>query len=218
MRIAVVTANFGHFDSIKEIPRQTIDFDRFYFTESNSPFPFHTIDNRLRAKYFKICPHKVPGLQDYDVFVWVDGNIQIKSTHFLETITNALQGEPYSHFAISPHPTRTSIYQEADFIISEIKNGNGYLKNRYSINAIQKEMNSIGPDTDGLYWCGLFARWNDGYLNHVCAQWWEKNILYTNFDQLNFVQMVHQYELKLSKFNLGNFYKNDYYELIPHNK
>lgn len=211
MKIAVLTANFGGFDTVKSIPQQDIEFDRFYYTESNSPFPFHTIDNRLRAKVFKIIPHIL--LPDYDVYVWIDGNVQVKSNNLVSTVIKALGSKS---LAISPHPSRGTIYEEADFIINSIKGGSKYLKSRYSIDSIQKEMNTLPKDLDGLYWCGLFARRNTPHINAAFDEWFRRNVLYTNFDQISFVDIVHKFYLEVGTFNLGDFYNNEFYQLTPH--
>ncbi len=213
MSIAVVTANFGKFDSVKEIPQQDVEFDRYYYTEDNSPFPFHTIDNRLKAKVYKMMPHRA--LDEYEIFIWVDGNIQIKSKHFLSKILDTMLT---ADIAISHHPARETIYEEADFICKEIDKGNKYLTSRYTKESIQKEIEVIGPDTRGLYWNGLFARRNTAKSNQAFDEWFMRNVLYSNFDQINFVDIVQKFGLCINTFSMGDFYDNDYYKLIPHNK
>lgn len=213
MKIAVITANFGNFDTVKEIPPQSVPFDRYYYTEKNSPFPFHTIDNRLRAKVFKMLPHQF--LEDYDVYVWVDGNVQIKNFGTIEEMVKPLKNAQVS---ISRHPERMSIYEEADFICKEIKKGNRYLKNRYSPESLQREINYIGLEMEGLYWCGLFARRNTQHVNSAFEDWYMKNVLWTNFDQINFVKVVEEWKLQVTTFAFGPYYENDFYRLTPHKK
>lgn len=214
MKIAVITANIGGFDTVKSIPKQTIEFDRYYYTEEDLPVPMHTQDARMKAKLMKICPHWF--LPDYDVYVWIDGNVQVKSKFFIEYMINTLQG---NDIAISKHPSRSDIYHEAAFICDSIKSGSKYLSDRYSIESIQKEIQSIGEGHGGLYWNGLSARVNNTWINKCHEQWFLDNVLYSNFDQLSFVKMVNNCKLKLGIFDMGsNFYNNDNYELIKHLK
>ena len=51
MRIAVISANIGGFDTEKCIPKQTVEFDRYYYTDKNLPVPMHTQDARMKAKF-----------------------------------------------------------------------------------------------------------------------------------------------------------------------
>ncbi len=218
MRIAVISANIGGFDTEKSIPKQTVNFDRYYYTDKNLPVPMHTQDARMKAKLMKIVPHYF--LPNYDVYIWVDGNVQVKSERFIETILQALEGKDIS---ISNHPFRSDIYHEAAFICDEIKKGNKYLSTRYSIDSVKREMGYItdqiaGNEFKGLYWCGCFSRVNHPRINEYFEQWFMDNILYSNFDQLSFVKMVNVCKLKVGTFSLGSFYDNDFYKLTHHLK
>jgi hypothetical protein len=217
MKIAAITSNIGGFDTVKKIPDQIITFDRFYYTDANLPAPMHTQDNRMKAKLMKICPHLF--LPDYDFYIWIDGNIQVKVNDFIHRI--ALHSTKKG-FAISNHPCRKSIYEEADFIIAGLKKGSKYLSARYSIESIKAEMTNIqkhcGNDLKGLYWCGLFMRPNDPWVNECCERWFMDNVLYSNFDQLSFVKMITWGNLEVNTFNLGEFTDNAYYKLIDHLK
>ena len=213
MKIAVITSNFGNFDAIKQLPKQTIKYDRFYYDEKNSPYPAHTIDNRLAAKIFKIMPHKI--LPDYDVYIWIDGNVEIKRDNFVNEITTHL-GK--NDFCISPHPFRKNIYEEAEFIINSIKADSKYLSGRYSIEPIQREIEHIGSGLKDLYYCGIFARRNDPIVNQMCESWFMDNVLWTNFDQLNFISNINKYHLNIKRITFGPFYDNPTYKLHKHNR
>lgn len=206
--IAVVTANFGGFDIQHEIPPQDIQFDRFYFTEKNSPLPLSGLSNRLKAKYFKILTHRI--LSNYDVFVWMDANIQVKSSDFVRTVAGSI-----NEVAISRHPFRDTTEQEFNFIRDQIKSGSKYLSERYKIDALQAELLAIDYPKD-LYWCGLFARLNTSKVNAEFEKWWNWCIEYTDFDQNTFSEVARH--LRVNTFELGNFYDNPYYRLSKHLK
>lgn len=220
-RIAVITASIGGIDVQKFMPQQSIECDYFYFNDRNCPYTFHGLDNRLKAKYFKIRAHRMEMFSGYDILVWVDGNIQVHRPDFIETVIAPLNN-PNIDIAISRHPSRNCIYEEANFIIDEIKKGNKYLSTRYTVESMQAEIfnfhSSRHPENAGLYWCGLFARKNDVKLDDFCEDWWEDNILWTNFDQNNFVFQARRHNIQIGTFDLGNFYENQYYKLIHHSK
>lgn len=217
MKIALITANIGNFDVVREIPKQTVPFDHFYYTGENLYFPGHTIDNRLKAKIPKIIPHKIPELLMYDYFIWIDANIQITSDKFVELFIGST-----TDFIISNHPSRKTIYEEADFIISQLKGDSRYLKARYEINSIKKEMEHINKeiiDAEGLYYCGVFGRYNYRKINDMCERWYLDNVLFTNFDQLNFVSNAAKSHISINTINFGGtFNKTNYFSVNKHNK
>ena len=213
MKIAVITANIGGFDNENIIPPQDIAFDRFYITDSNCPFPGYKIDNRLKAKFFKMLAHKIwPG---YDVFVWIDGNIQVKAGNFISRMIQTL-GD--GDVVISRHSERSSVYEEADFIHDEIKKGHKYLKVRYNGEIIKREVESFGSGLTGLYWCGCFARVNNEKVNKAYDDWFIDNVMWSNFDQTNFVYEVHKHQLKVNPIEWGDYYVNEHYSFTDHKK
>lgn len=217
-KIAVITANFGGIDKPKEIPEQDIEFDRYYFTEENSPYDFNGLDNRLKAKYFKWQMHRLELEKAYDAFIWVDGNIQIKKNNVIGTLVNGLD---FGDISISSHPSRNCIYEEAKFIMEGVNSGNAYLKTRYN-QSIQNEVDyyrSMGhPENSGLKWCGLFAVKNDLKNLVLCNNIWNDQILRSNFDQNSFMFYALKHETKMIEMNWGNFHKNENYKLIHHTK
>jgi hypothetical protein len=218
MKIAVISANIGGIDTPKQMPKQNIDFDYFYFNEGNLPVPMTGLDNRLKAKLFKMQAHKL--FPNYDILIWMDSNIQVKTNDFIDTMVNALTLD--FDIAISKHPSRNCIYEETQFIVDEIAKGNKYLSTRYNSEALINEAQHFRANSHrenaGLYWCGLFARRNNKKVNAFFDQWYMDNILWGNFDQTNFVFEAEKHDMKLSIINWGNFYKNENYELTNHLK
>lgn len=211
MKIAVITASMGGIDKPLPFVDQDIEFTRFYITEQNA-FPFHSINSRLAAKYYKMLAHRF--VPNYDIYIWFDASVEIKGSNFISTMVAQLQK---SDIVISKHPYRETMKQEIDFIYNELKNGNQYLKTRYDINALKKEVECYG-DLPGLYSCGLFARKNDFWVNRAFDDWFIKNIQWSYYDQFSFIKVVHDYNLKLNVADWGNFYSNDFYKLHKHTK
>ena len=213
MKIAVITANIGGFDKRHTMPEQDIEYDRYYIGDENCPYPAYKVDNRLKAKIFKMLAHKV--WPDYEVYVWIDGNIRVKANDFISRMVKRLEG---ADVVISNHSERSSIYEEADFICDELKRGHKYLKARYSAHSIRSEVESFGKGLKGLYWCGCFARGNNEKINKAFDDWYIDNTLWSYFDQNSFVYEVHRHDLKLNIIDWGDYYKNEHYEFTDHNK
>jgi hypothetical protein len=214
--ISVFSANFGGMDSKKPMPEQTIDCCYEYFNEQNSPLPFGDLNDRAKAKYFKMQAHEITTNEN---IVWIDGNIEIKCRDFIETITEPLIS---ADMVLSRHPFRNCVYKEGEFILSEHRRGSEYFRRRYNYNALEKELiffRSEGFPTDaGLYWCGLFARRNTDKVNQFFNAWWRMNLLWSNFDQTSFVYLVKKYKINLYIIHWGAFYDNKYYKIHKHLK
>ncbi len=182
MKIAIVSAVFGGIDYKKSIPEQSIKFDRYYFNEHNSPFPLSSLNNRMKAKYFKTQLHKVvPG---YDIYIWIDGSVQVDSPKFVETVIKQL-GE--NDFAFRKHTFRNCIYQEADFIEASIVGGDQYLVDRYADSAIREEVEQYRqkgfPKNAGLYEGGVFAV--RATACDLFDNWWNACLLWSHYDQFS---------------------------------
>lgn len=182
MRIALVTACFGSIDVKKNVPKQSVKFDRFFFDESSSPYPLHSLSNRMKAKYFKCQMHKaIPG---YDLYIWIDGSVQITSSKFIESIV-----KQSGDFTAAHHPERSCIYKEADFIMSEIVSGNKYLADRYSVHSIEKEINFYReqgyPSRNGLFEGGIFSVKNTPKMNKLMDKWWDSCLRWSDYDQFS---------------------------------
>jgi|CXWL01.1.fsa_nt_gi hypothetical protein len=213
MKIAVITANIGGFDKCNVMPEQDIAFDRYYIDDSNCPYPAYKVDNRMKAKIFKMLGHKIwPG---YDVYVWIDGNIQVKAKDFISRMVITLEG---ADVVISNHPFRSTIYEEANFILTELNQGHKYLEARYCGHSIKSEVESFGEGLTGLYWCGCFARQNNEKVNKAFDDWFIDNTIWSNFDQNSFVYEVQKHKLKLNTIVWGDYYENEHYEFTDHKK
>lgn len=172
----------------------------------------------MRAKFFKIQPHRIH--HDYDTFIWIDGNVQIKSERFVSELLEGLDG---NQIAIARHPLRNCIYDEAAFISDSIKTGSVYLKARYDSKATIQNTEvyraSGHPPGWGLFWCGLFARRADTATNNFFDEWWAHCLSWPrSIDQIPFAVLARRMEVKMGIMDWGNFYENENYKLIPHLK
>jgi hypothetical protein len=217
MKIAVVTAIFGGMDTPKPFPEQSIKCDYFCFTEENSPFPLSNLPDRLKAKYFKLQAHRV--LPGYDYYVWIDGNIEVKSPDFVKKMVDAAK---YG-IAIQKHHERETIAEEIDFIL---KSENIYLTIRYGVQPLQEEYeyylsNEMSPDAP-LYSCNIFAWGNDtDYWGtpSFFDEWWKLVLLWSWFDQsaFSFIAEDRAYSM-INVIDLGHMFDSPYFTLHPHNK
>lgn len=214
MKIAVVTAIFGDMEQPKPFVEQSVPCDRIVITEANSPFPLPNLPPRLQAKYFKLQPHRV--WPEYEVFVWIDGNIEIKSPDFVKVMTENLHG-----IRIQRHHERATIGEEIAHIL---ESENPYVTTRYGKQPLKEEyeyyLSEGMPENAPLYSCNIFAfnkRDNgDGFLNW----WWDLVLRWSWFDQSAFSYL--SFDLKpyivVEPINLGQMFDNPYFILHPHDR
>ena len=226
MKIAVVTAVFGGVDAPKPFAAQSVECDRFYFTEANSPVPMPNLPDRLRAKYFKLQMHRV--LPGYDAYVWIDGNIEVTSSDFVKVMTENLDG-----IRIQRHHERNTIKEEIEFILAS---ENPYLTARYGAQPLRGEyehyLSEGMPEDAALYSCNVFAY--VGYvkiIKETISEWWQLCLEWSWFDQSAFSFIawensefflnhgfISEKERFINTINLGPMFNNQYFILHPHAK
>lgn len=213
-RVAVITANIGGIDRAHQFPKQSIHCDFLSYNDHNLPFPLASLDNRMKAKYFKIQAHK---FLDYDYFIWIDSSFRIKSPDFVAMMLDEVEGYD---MVVTKHPDRNCIYDESDFIHSLIKSGNLYLKSRYQNCKIDKQAahyKSLGfPAQAGLYACGFFIRPNNERMNTLFDKWWDACMQWSSFDQIAFRYLSEGY--KIFPITFDQYLDNEYYKIIAHQK
>ena len=111
MKIAILTANVGGIDNvIPPVPQRVgnivdwtnksvddasvtrdsqVTCDYHYFTEDNLPYPLPNLSSRLQGKYLKILSHRF--LPTYDVYVWMDGKVELTDGKFVAGIVEKLR-------------------------------------------------------------------------------------------------------------------------------
>lgn len=226
MKIAVVTAIFGGKDTQKPFPPQSVECDYYCFTEENTPVPLPNLPDRLKAKYFKLQMHRV--LPIYDAYVWIDGNIEVKSPDFVKVMTDGLDG-----IRIQRHHERQTIKEEIEFILSS---ENEYLTTRYGAQPLKQEyewyLSQGMPEWATLYSCNIFAfRINEGRnskkYTKICKEfftkWWILVCEWSWFDQSAFSFLAHKRGFYSAYFDvlpisLGPMFDNPYFTLHPHTK
>lgn len=222
MKIAVISASFGCIDKKRDFAAQALPeglaYDRFWFDEHNTPVPLPNLPPRLQAKYFKTQAHNLSVLSEYQVFVWVDANIEVTSTLFLEKLVAPLFDSYNVKVAIQAHHERSTIEEEIRFILGS---DNPYLNVRYDNQPLMGEythyINSGMPPTAPLYSCNVFARRNTKGSNAVFDAWWRLCLEWSWFDQSAFSYLAwSMIEGGVYVVDMGGVVTSAYYTLQPH--
>lgn len=226
MKIALLTANIGGIDHVRTPIEQVfnvadyidltssaslcpscsqVQCDYHCFTESNLPYPLPHLSPRLQGKYVKILTHRF--MPSYDVYVWIDGRIEITDKAFVAKMVDKLGA---SEVVIAKHNWRLNVYDEIDFILDKIRTGDEYLVKRYGHEPFDDErmfyLRERLPKEVPLYTCAIFARRNEPRLNRVFEDWWLRSLEFTLFDQAMFSFVAWKHKLKLFEFNSADLY------------
>jgi hypothetical protein len=200
MRIALITANIGGIDEVYPPAKQTEDYELFYYTENNLPFPMPSFDNRLKGKYLKTQAHR---FLDHDIFIWIDGSVEIKDGTFLTWVLQELND---CDLIIQRHERQT-VYEEIGHILEKMKKGSPYLLKRYARQPFKQEYDFYKSEglNFPLYKCWFFACRNNIALNNMMNTWWDMILRYSNFDQSQFSyaawkHQIHIHEVKTEDY------------------
>lgn len=193
--VAIITCNIGGIDAIYPPAKQSCDFDFFYYSENNLPFPLPELGNRLKGKYLKTQGHK---FLNHDIFIWIDGSVEITNETFVEMILKEMET---TELLIQEHPERKSVYEEFDYINKRMRQGNKYLLSRYAGQPFAQErdfyLKKGFPKNFPLYQCWFFVRLNNKRMNKAFDDWWDLILRFTNFDQSQFSYIAWKNNLQI---------------------
>lgn len=195
MTIALLTANINSIDQVYPLVKQTVDYEYHCYTENTLPFPLPELSPRMKGKYFKTQAHK---FIKADVFIWIDGSIDVHNPHFIEDIVAALEGRDV---VITKHPQRDNVYKELSYIIEKMKEGDRYLLKRYIKQPLWQEYDFYKaeglPFEYPLYQCSFFAYRPTEHMQAMFNDWWDYILRYSNFDQSQFSYVAWKHGAKI---------------------
>ena len=185
-KIVVYTCVSGKYDNLREIKNKHQNVDYICFTDNfiesktweikEIPKYLEHLENTKKARCLKINPHLF--LSQYDISLWVDGNIEIVGDVF-EFIHNTLKENV---LYIPKHPQRTCIYDEKDIIIKLNKDTENIVNSQ-----IEKYSFEGYPSNYGLCQSNIILRkHNDPDCVKIDKQWWNELLEFSKRDQLSF--------------------------------
>lgn len=122
-RNVIYTCISGNYDTLLEPKKISDNFDYVCFTDNTKlesnvwdirPLPKETegLSQIKKQRYVKLNPHLI--LSEYDLSIWVDGNVEIKGD--LNKFIDSTLVDDYSVY-VPKHPSRNCIYSEASVVI-----------------------------------------------------------------------------------------------------
>jgi tetratricopeptide (TPR) repeat protein len=216
-KLVIYTAIAGGIDRLREPKEITPGADYICFTDNpniNSsvweirPLPMteYQTDNVRWAKMIKLLPHLF--LSDYELSVWVDGNISIERdiTDFV-----AISLSRYNA-AFFKHPeNRLSIQDEANVCIKLKKDDPNIIKQQIS------DYQAAGLPMNAKVVAGMVIvrRHNEQNIKLIMDDWWDEIKKYSRRDQISFpfVAYIHKFSYQVIEDNVRD---NPYFKWSKH--
>jgi hypothetical protein len=118
-KLVIYTCVTGGYDQIKPVVKKYSNFDYFCFTDSAVPesqtngwqvFPVEPQENpKNQNRYYKILPHRIPEIAEYEYSLYIDGSINIVGD-LQQWSGTILESKPA--MALYAHRKRSSVAEE----------------------------------------------------------------------------------------------------------
>jgi hypothetical protein len=154
--------------------------------------------SRMKAKYFKILPHKT-FLWYYDYVVWIDGSVLLRQQDFAEYVETLMKK---SDLAMFRHPVRKCLYDEYNFCC-RIRKLEDY------DNSVRLWLENIDMPVDWGMWAGtvIIRKMRQSAVENLMNDWWQYIQKVTFRDQITFPYVCYRH--KYTPYTIDeNLYNN----------
>lgn len=197
----VYTCIFGEYDTLRDPQYVNPDWDYVCFTDQYfptkvwqlRPIPKDALQEEKKKvqRKIKLLPNRY--LKDYDLSIWIDGNLQL----LVDPQKLVIENE-HKFLTTLAHPERVCLYDELDACerlkkdvpekMKEIRNL--LMKDRY-------------PKKNGLAQTGVIIRdHNDDGVSSLCEHWWSYLKQYSHRDQTVFNYVLWKFPNMAKKVNI----------------
>jgi hypothetical protein len=215
MKVCILTANLGNFDTPVDPVEQNIPTDFHRFTDDD--FPSITgLTPRLQYRIPKTHGWQMkPG----DIYLWLDGTFTLAKENSLEWFINKL-GD--ADMVLFKHPWRNTIKEEVEHIEEHLKLNKPYITSRYKNGLHKEQLEHIYkecPDyiDDTLFTSTVFIYRSTPKVQEMMKEWLYTSVRYFTCDQIVLPYLVKKYKLNVSIIN-ENQYKFEHLEIASRHK
>ena len=213
-KVVIYTCISGNYDSLKEVVRKEKNIDYICFTDQDiksesweiRPIPKYLefFDNTKRARCIKILPHIF--LDEYDISIWVDGNIQVlcDTNIFLSKNMNEV-------FCIPKHPDRICVYEEAN-AVKKMKKDSSII-----VDAQVDKYRDLGYPADfGMVQSNIIIRQHkDKDCIKIGEGWWNEVSKNSKRDQLAFNFSIWEKDFSIYMMD-PSIISSDFFQIWTH--
>lgn len=225
--IALATACMGGIDEPASLPQHPGLVRSVYYcdrplldhvaaTWSSAVLVASDDEPRLAAKYCKCQLPRLEEVRGCGAVAWADACMEFRSLEFLEDWA-WLAGDEKA--VVIPHPDRTSVAEEYEYVLAQLKRGNPYLASRYKTGPLELERDYFARRHDlsklRLWAGGVWLFPNTSRVRYFFDAWWEIVLRFSIFDQCALSALLVEHELEPAPVSL-NLYRNEYFARRPH--
>ena len=216
MKIAILSANLGEFDTTPKDPVKQdlpegyeVTFHRF--TDKDFP-PIAGLTGRFQYRIPKLFGWQMfPG---YDIYIWLDASMSLQRSDSVKYLLDNLRSLDAAFFR---HPWRGTVKQEVQHLEEKLLQKNKYLLPRYE-NGLHKEIyNEILLDKtfrdENLYASNVFIYRNNERVQAMMKEWWYLQSRYFTCDQIALSWAIHKTQTAVMKIP-DNLFKIGYISLV----
>lgn len=209
MKVNITTASFSE-SSVCKIVSQDTSHDVVISSYDDMTYPSRitALSPRTKGKIPKMLNWK---FVDADYYIWVDSKFNITNPKFVDWMIDKI-GD--CDIGLFKHYVRSSIRDELDYMMNEMKKGNHYLLSRYIGEPMTEQVNFYLNDEsfkdNKLFACGIFI-YKKQLVNRPCNimnDWLTENIIWSVQDQLSLPYLLHKHNTNLKIFDDHILYNN----------
>ena len=209
-KIVVYTCITNGYDKLNEIEKKENNIDYICFTDDKSltsnTWNIVLINEKLndlthvkKQRFIKINPHLF--LSEYDISIWIDGNMSI-----IGDINELLKTHDESFMTTLQHPYTNCIYVEAKKCSNTKDSAFKIFKQVFMRYFLEKY-----PKDNGLIESRIIIRnHNDENCKKLMSDWWNEVRDYSHRDQLSFNYVLWKNKLNIKLIDtiyINNFFK-----------
>ena len=216
-KTVVYTAISGNYDELRQPKNVSENCDYVCFTDNEKiksdfwkirPFPDSGLDKVRKCRELKILPHKL--FSDYDVSIWIDGNIDIIG-NMDELIEKYILNDENKVITFK-HCMRNCIYEEGEACIKQARD-----KKKIIESQLQKYIDEGYPVNNGLIESNVLIRnHNDKDVIDLMERWWLEVKNFSRRDQLSFNYAVWKNDASYAFMEGTSRNTNEYFLLKEH--
>lgn len=222
MKVAILQANLGNFDTPKDpveqdLPEGITEVKFRRWTDADFP-PITGLTPRFQYRIPKLFGWQMePG---YDFYIWLDGTASFKRPDCLKYYLDQLGNGDMAFFA---HPNRKTIQEEVDHIDDYLNRRKGtprgqeYLIKRYQNGLHKEQLEDIKLDKDyvddKLYASTTFIYRDSEEVRDAMRLWWLHQSRYFTVDQIVLPYVLWKSNLVVNTFDQP-IYQTGYMSLV----
>jgi TOD1/MUCI70, glycosyltransferase-like domain len=204
MRILVVSALIGTNKSKSISKQEGHDVEFIFYNNANFPIRTASFTPRMNSKIPKMLAWMLnPG---YDYYIWMDSNF---SMHRNDSVQWFIENIGHAHALFFNHPQRSSIMDEAKFMVSRAEQGDTYLTGRIDGEPVldQAELYCAEDwfEDDLLIAASSFCYRPSKQMKEFLRDWYFHTCVFSIRDQISLPYLIKKHSIDFKLINENVF-------------